>query len=132
MRHVLWLLAWVSSAQAQPLAPVLLNARPASSSSANESAPKLTIAYEVVADTVFATVDLAPPCFGCKASLRAATGHYATPPVEPVPAAKPSTRASQRVRYALGDSWNLGAGRILSIRLTPTPEECAPLVRLSF
>jgi hypothetical protein len=47
-----------------------------------------------------------------------------------VTAQRPATR-SRRV-IAIGDSWRLAHGREFSIRLTPTQEECAPLVRLTF
>ena len=46
--------------------------------------------------------------------------------------AQASALAASRRGVALGDSWQLGHGRELSIRLTPTQQECAPLMRLKF
>ncbi|MET0285232.1 MAG: hypothetical protein ABW352_12210 [Polyangiales bacterium] len=110
MKHALWLglsfTMWASGAQAQQLA--------------------------LEEPDVTQQVALTPPCLGCKASLRAATQHYAPDPSPPVPAAQPEPRPVKKPQLALGDSWKLGGGRTLSVRLTPTPEECAPLVKLSF
>ncbi|HEX5661051.1 MAG TPA: hypothetical protein VFX59_27855 [Polyangiales bacterium] len=119
MRHVLWLglaLLWASAASAQQ--PVKL------------SVHALTHAWALQAPAD-PTVALTPPCLGCRASLREATAGYAPEP-PPQPAAQPTPRAIKPPQYAIGDSWKLGGKRVLSVRLTPTPEECAPLVRLSF
>ncbi len=138
MGHALWLglsLMWAavspSVGQAQPLAPAYLDARAAALSLAQQPPPKLEVAQHwLVAAT---QVALTPPCLGCKTGLRTATQDYAPEqPSPPVPAAQPAPRPVKKPQYALGDSWNLGGKRVLSVRLTPSPEECAPLVRLSF
>ncbi|HEY6880786.1 MAG TPA: hypothetical protein VI299_22335 [Polyangiales bacterium] len=113
MRHARWLWLCVSlvwGARAQAEAPLL----------------KLDPANAIASD-----FRLAPPCLGCKHGLRVATRGYAAPPAEPAPPAAAAVYPLKKPQYALGESWSFG-GRTLSIRLTPTPEECAPLVRLSF
>jgi hypothetical protein len=85
-------------------------------------------------------LSLSAPCLACR------LGTYAYAPVEPavgppvdatraVPPRPRVIRApssgSRRV-IAIGESWRLGHGREFSIRLTPTQEECAPLMRLKF
>jgi hypothetical protein len=125
MRHVLWLglsftLGTLGTAQAQQLAPAQLKVHLA------HDAPKLQLAEPL------ATFALTPPCLGCRAGLRSATQDYAPEPPAPVPAARPAPPVKKPTQYAIGDAWKFRGGRVLSIRLTPTPEECAPLVRLSF
>jgi hypothetical protein len=128
MRHVLWLgLLWASSAHAQVLVPAHLDARAAARSLAREAEPTLQLALPTEL-----ALALTPPCLGCRAGLRTATGSYAPDPSPPVPAAQAAPRRVNPAQYAIGDSWKLGGQRTLSVRLTPTPEECAPLVRLSF
>lgn len=132
MGHAAWLwLVMIGAAHASDsaLTEPLLDARAAALSLAGE--PALSLAL----DPALAPVVLALPCLGCRAGLRAATEHYARPaeaepaPSAPAQAVKP---AVARRPLALGDTWKLGARRAFSIHLTPSPEECAPLVRLTF
>jgi hypothetical protein len=131
MRHALWLglsMMWASAAHAQQLAPVQLQVR-----GVVQPAPlTLRAPMELAADAALTPVALTPPCLGCRMGLRSATQDYAPDPAPPVPAAQPAPRPVKKPQLALGDSWKLGGGRTLSVRLTPTPEECAPLVKLSF
>jgi hypothetical protein len=97
-----------------------------------------------------APLQLAPPCMACHVgTFVSATG---APPLVKVPppkaraSAAPAKAAPSRAPVArrpapvpvnkrviaIGDSWRLAHGREFSIRLTPTQEECAPLVRLKF
>jgi hypothetical protein len=84
-----------------------------------------------------AKLELTVPCLACH------LGSFAKGPAE-LAARLPSGTAGVARRakvkalpaprrvVAVGDSWQLGHGRELSIRLTPTQEECAPLMRLKF
>lgn len=135
MKHALWLglfLVWssVGLVHAQQLRPAQLQARAAALALAHPEAQPLELSVPLA--TGPAELALTPPCLGCRAGLRSATHDYAPDPSPPVPAAQAVPPRTNKRQYALGDSWKLGGGRTLSVRLTPTPEECAPLVRLSF
>lgn len=88
-------------------------------------------------------LSLTAPCLACRLPMFSSepAALSALPSARIVGASSPrvvarstTTRsASPRARpLALGDSWRLGGGRELSIHLTPTQEECAPLMRLRF
>lgn len=122
MRHVLWLglgLLWASAAHAQLHLPT-------------PRAAPVSLVPPLELTAVASSFALTAPCLGCRPGLRSATQRYAPDPSPPVPAAQPAPRPQPKPQYALGDSWKLGGRRLLSVRLTPSPEECAPLVRLSF
>jgi hypothetical protein len=97
-----------------------------------------------------APLQLSAPCLACRVgTFVSATGAATSPKVpatkgpigaaptpsatsrSPVARSSPARAPAKRV-IAIGDSWRLAHGREFSIRLTPTQEECAPLVRLKF
>jgi len=83
-----------------------------------------------------ASLRLTAPCFACRlAGLLPASELTKQLPAGRAQVARraKTTPLPARPRViAIGDSWQLGHGRELSVRLTPTQEECAPLMRLKF
>jgi hypothetical protein len=115
----------------------------------------LALEASLLPDLSAADLSLRPPCLACGARPQVASSARAqvriavrlgqrASPTEPIvaPSARAQGRAPTRVTappssaarrpIAIGESWRWSRGREFSIHLTPTPRECAPLVRLKF
>jgi hypothetical protein len=74
-----------------------------------------------------------PPARGGRALAAAPAVRIAPPPaVTPGTGRGRATKPAVTPRHALAHDISLGRGRALSLQLTPTPERCAPLVKLTF